>query len=214
MPTIYLVRHGENPANLTRQFSCRLVDYSLTPRGVQQAEQTALYFQSLPIGAVFASPLKRAVETATLIAQPLGLEVQVLEQFREVNVGPLEEQPPTAENWAFHDRIFADWLSGKHEVMFPGGENYLTLLARMQAGLKEVIHRNPDKPSVVVGHGGIFMATITNLCRNVDMQLIRKGSRNCSVTEIEVKLQANELQARLQRWADYGHLEESRGAGG
>jgi broad specificity phosphatase PhoE len=86
MPTIYLVRHGENPANLTRQFSCRLVDYSLTPRGVQQAEQTALYFGRLPIGAVFASPLKRAVETATIIAQPLELEVQLLEQFREVNV--------------------------------------------------------------------------------------------------------------------------------
>jgi broad specificity phosphatase PhoE len=208
MPTIYLVRHGENPANLTRQFSCRLIDYSLTPRGLQQAEQTALYFQSLPIGTVFASPLKRAVETATIIAQPLGLEVQVLEQFREVNVGPLEEQPPTAENWAFHDRIFADWLSGKHEVMFPGGENYLTLLARMQAGLKEVIRRNPDKPSVVVGHGGIFMATITNLCRNADMQLIRKGSRNCSVTEIEVELRGDALEAHLQRWGDYGHLTE------
>ena len=208
MPTIYLVRHGENPANLTRQFSCRLVDYSLTPRGVQQAEQTALYFQSLPVGAVIASPLKRAVETATIIAQPLGLEVQILEQFREVNVGPLEEQPPTAENWAFHDRIFADWLSGKHEVMFPGGENYLTLLARMQAGLKEVIRRNPDKPSVVVGHAGIFKASIVNLCQNLEMQLIQKGNRNCAVTEIEVELQANELQARLQRWADYGHLEE------
>src|SRR5262245_18887251 len=208
MPTIYLVRHGENPANLTRQFSCRLVDYSLTPQGVQQAEQTALYFQSLPIGAVFASPLKRAVETATIIAQALGLEVQVLEQFREINVGPLEEQPPTAENWAFHDRIFADWLSGKHEVMFPGGENYLTLLARMKAGLKEVTRRNPDKPSVVVGHAGIFKASIVNLCQNLEMQLIQKGSRNCSVTEIEVELRSNELQARLQRWADYGHLTE------
>lgn len=211
MPTIYLVRHGENPANLTRQFSCRLVDYSLTPKGVRQAEQTALYFQSLPIGAVFASPLKRAVETATIIAQPLDLKVQILEQFREVNVGPLEEQPPTAENWAFHDQIFNRWLAGQHELAFPGGENYLTLLARMQAGLQEVISQNPDKPSVVVGHGGIFMATIVNLCRNVELQLIRKGSRNCSVTEIEVELQADGFQAQLQRWGDCGHLEDGRG---
>jgi broad specificity phosphatase PhoE len=92
--------------------------------------------------------------------------------------------------------------------MFPDGENYLTLLARMQAGLKEVVRRNPDKPSVVVGHGGIFMATIINLCRNAELPLIRKGSRNCSVTEIEVELREEALEAHLQRWGDCGHLEE------
>jgi hypothetical protein len=83
----------------------------------------------------------------------------------------------------------------------------------MQDGLREVVRRNPDKPSVVVGHAGIFKASIVNLCQNLERQLIQNGSRNCSVTEIEVEFQADGLQARLQRWADCGHLEESRGAG-
>jgi probable phosphoglycerate mutase len=34
MNTIYLVRHGENPANLTKEFSCRHVDYPLTEKGI------------------------------------------------------------------------------------------------------------------------------------------------------------------------------------
>src|SRR5258707_14895533 len=97
--TLYLVRHGENPANITKEFSYKLVDYSLTPKGVLQAEQTAAFFQSIPLDAAYASPLKRARETAEIIARPQGLPVTLLEEFREVNVGKLELKPPTEENW-------------------------------------------------------------------------------------------------------------------
>ena len=45
MNLVYLVRHGENPANLLKQFSYRKVDYPLTEKGVLQAEQTAAYDQ-------------------------------------------------------------------------------------------------------------------------------------------------------------------------
>jgi broad specificity phosphatase PhoE len=44
MTTLYLVRHGENLANITKEFSYRAVDYPLTPKGILQAEQTAEYF--------------------------------------------------------------------------------------------------------------------------------------------------------------------------
>src|SRR6478672_925857 len=98
--TVYIVRHGENPANINREFSYRLVDYSLTPKGVRQAEDTARFFRDKQIDAIYSSPLKRAVETAEIIAAPLGLPVALIEEFREINVGTLEEQPPTDENWA------------------------------------------------------------------------------------------------------------------
>ncbi|MCB0198167.1 MAG: histidine phosphatase family protein, partial [Anaerolineae bacterium] len=64
----YLVRHGENPANITKEFSYRDVDYSLTPKGVLQAQQTAAHFRNVPVDAVVASPLKRTRETAAIIA--------------------------------------------------------------------------------------------------------------------------------------------------
>lgn len=103
MNYLYWVRHGENPANIAKQFSCRLVDYPLTPKGVLQAQQTADYFRDKAIHEVYASPLKRAVQTAEIIAAPLELAVHTVEHFREVNVGTLESQPPTAEVWTFHD---------------------------------------------------------------------------------------------------------------
>src|SRR5215472_16479183 len=97
---LYLVRHGENPANLTKEFSYKLVDYSLTPKGVLQAEQTAAFFlRSIPLTAAYASPLKRAYETGEIIAQAQNLPVTALEEFREINVGEMEQRPPTEENW-------------------------------------------------------------------------------------------------------------------
>ncbi len=82
MNTIYLIRHGENKANLTREFSCKKVDYPLTPKGIIQAQQTAEYFRDKHIDEIYASPLKRARETAEIIAEALGLKVVVMEQFR------------------------------------------------------------------------------------------------------------------------------------
>src|SRR5690242_10734923 len=120
MNTIYFVRHGENPANLTREFSHHRVDYGLTLAGIRQAHETAAYFRNQGIDAVYTSPLKRARETAEIIGEALGLPVLEREDFREVNTGRLEDEPPTPENWAFHDGILHDWMHGKPETRFPG----------------------------------------------------------------------------------------------
>src|SRR5689334_548870 len=103
--TLFVVRHGENPANINREFSYKLVDYSLSEEGIRQAEETAGHFRDKGIHEIYSSPLKRALETAEIIAAPLDLPVTVVEEFRENNVGILESQPPSDENWALHDRI-------------------------------------------------------------------------------------------------------------
>lgn len=157
--TLYVVRHGENPANINREFSYRLIDYSLTPKGVRQAEATARFFAAHGIDAIYSSPLKRAYETAEAIGRPLGLPITVVEEFRENNVGDLERQPVTEENWALHDRIIADWYAGRHEVSFPGGESFLELTRRIKVGLTRALEEagtNRPKRLVIVAHGGIL----------------------------------------------------------
>ena len=80
MNTLYLIRHGENPANITKEFSHRLVDYSLTPKGVLQAQQTGEYFKNKQIDAIYCSPLKRARTRSTMQAQPVCLRPSSLTQ--------------------------------------------------------------------------------------------------------------------------------------
>jgi broad specificity phosphatase PhoE len=207
MNTIYLVRHGENPANLRSEFSYKLVDYSLTPKGILQAQQTAEYFKDKQIHEIYASPLKRTRETAQIIADALGLTVTVVEEFREVNVGALERQPPSIENWEFHDRIVAEWFFGHHEVSFPDGENYLTLLHRMRTGLSQIIRNKTGKNMIVVGHAGIFTIPLRDICLNVDIEEItRRNMHNCSITQLELALVEEKLMGKLANWAYTDHL--------
>ena len=207
MNRIYLVRHGENTANLTKEFWHRLVDYSLTPKGILQAQQTAEFFKDKQIDAIYTSPLKRSFETAAIIGRALGLAPVVVEEFREVNVGLMEAWAPSAESWAEHDRIVRAWFSGQPELAFPEGEDYHGLVRRMRAGLDIALDGCDDTNVVIVGHGGIFTFTITDLCPEADLSaLIREPSHNCSITEIQLDRVNGRLQGVLRNWAASGHL--------
>ncbi|HEU5226754.1 MAG TPA: histidine phosphatase family protein [Ktedonobacteraceae bacterium] len=207
--TVYLVRHGENVANLTREFSHRLIDYSLTEKGIRQAQQTADFFRAKDIHAIYASPLKRARETAQIIADTLELEVTVLEQFREVNVGTLETLPPTRENWEWHNRIVMEWFLGRPETTFPEGEDYHSLLGRMRQGLQVATQHKTGQNIIIIGHAGIFTITLKDICSNVDYkELIQHRQRNCAITEIELVTNDEEMTGQLKQWASYEHLTE------
>ena len=205
MNTLYLIRHGENPANLTREFSHRLVDYSLTPKGILQARQTGEYFKDRQIDAIYCSPLKRAIETAAIIGQAISVQPVIMEEFREVNVGALEALGASPENWATHDSIIRDWFEGQPDRMFPEGENYHMLLERMRAGVERILRERDGKNMIIVGHGGIFTFTLKDICREIDLATLI-SSHNCSITEIEMHTVDGHTDGVLKRWAAFDHL--------
>jgi broad specificity phosphatase PhoE len=207
MNTIYLVRHGENPANLTKEFSCRHVDYPLTDKGILQAQQTAAWFADKNIDEIYASPLRRAKETAQWIAAAVGLSVEIMENFREVNVGEFELEPPTAEKWDAHNHILRQWVAGQTTLAFPGGEDYLTMWERMRSGLARIVAGKSGRKVVIVGHAGIFSLAMKDLCPTVDLaRLWAVPSHNCSITTLAVSQPNGHLQAELLTWAAHDHL--------
>lgn len=211
---LYLVRHGENPANITKVFSSRIVDQSLTLKGVLQAQQTAARFKRQDITrdqwarVVYSSPLRRAIETAKIIAEALDVEVRIMEEFREISVGVLEERPATQSDWAFHEQVMGDWFAGKSETEFPGGENYLDLWARMNTGLLKTTHGSADKNIVVVSHGGIMSVTMKDLCPDVETSFLQTNKwDNCAITEVDLERMGDQIHGTLVKWNDHGHLE-------
>lgn len=205
--TLYLVRHGENLANITHEFSYKRVDYSFTPKGVLQAEQTAAFFEVLSLDAVYASPLKRAFETGEIIARPHGLPVIVLEEFREVNVGDLELMPPTAESWNVHDEIVAGWANGHKERRFPGGENFLEMVDRARHGLLEVTRGRSGQRIVIAAHGGILSAVVRNFCEDPSADRSYVNMHNCAITEIELTTSRDTIiRGSVSCWARVAHL--------
>ena len=213
MPTtILFIRHGENPANLTGQLSHRDVDYSLTERGRRQAQAVAEHLgagHEGPIDAVFASPLKRARETAAVIGFVLGLEVEELEELRELNVGDLEGRSDD-DAWRLHDEIDHAWVNGRAEGAFPGGEDLPTALGRFDGALRAILERVGDGRAVVVGHGGIMRIGAANLFREPAAEPITDPIANASIIEMVLALEGDVLRGRILGWARGDHLAHVR----
>jgi broad specificity phosphatase PhoE len=204
--TLYLVRHGENPANLTGEFSYKLVDYALTPKGVLQAEQTAAFFTAGMLDAVYASPLKRARETAEIIARPQSLQVLLKEELREVNVGELELTPPDEAAWRLHDSVIRAWVQGQVSTRFPAGENFVELVERAQRGLLEITRGRSGQRILIAAHGGILSAIVRAFCTHTH-DLLHAGMQNCAISEIELTTCAQKiLTGTLRTWGCVTHL--------
>jgi broad specificity phosphatase PhoE len=200
------VRHGENMANITGEFSHRVLDYSLNEKGVLQAQQTADYFADKHIEEIYASPLKRAKETAGIIADRLGLPVTIMENFREINVGDLDGKKGE-DLWIYHNSIIRRWMNGEPEFFFPGGENYLIMSQRFLGGIKQIFLGKEYRKIILVGHAGIFNCTILEYCKNINPQTIFTAqNNNCSITTMNIETNNGTLQASMEKWAYFGHL--------
>ena len=182
---IYYVRHAENEANVSGVFSHRAIDLDLTERGRLQASQVAEFLATEPLGdgPIFMSPLRRAVQTAAAIAERLGRDTEVIEQFRELDVGDLEGHsgPQAIEAWS---AILDAWHGGQHEVRFSGGENHLELTRRLEEGLRRVLASAAKGPFVVVAHAGLLRIGFNRLTTPAPPR--RLSIPNCSVSRFAI----------------------------
>jgi probable phosphoglycerate mutase len=163
MALLYLLRHGESHANISRTFSYLNVDLGLTERGLEQAQAVAGYFADKPIGRVFSGPLLRARQTAEPIAHATGAPLEIVEALRELDVGSLEGRSDRA-GWEIHDGTFRRWRAGDWDARFPDGESYHEVHARITAFLDRLANDFPDQDLIAVGHGGIFCAVLPQVC--------------------------------------------------
>ena len=207
MNRVFWVRHGENRANLTNEFSYKRVDYPLTARGILQAEQTADFFAEKSIDAVFSSPLKRALGTAEIIAARLGLPVALVEEFREINVGSLEGAVPTPENWSYHDQVLIQWWMGQREVRFPAGENGLELSERLRRGLSKVLSGRDNQNILICAHSGCILFSLMDLLPGEDISsLLDQELCNGGIAEFVMEVREGQLLASLVTWGATSHL--------
>src|SRR5438067_13118826 len=125
MPTtLYLIRHAATAANLATpaRLQGRRSDPPLVPAGVRQAEATRDLLAAQPIHACYCSPLRRAVQTAEIIAAPHRLTPAPLADLTECDVGDWE-----GLDWGtVRDRdpdTYRRYMADPAAVPYPGGES-------------------------------------------------------------------------------------------
>src|ERR1700736_1782926 len=87
---VFMVRHGATVLSAEDRFA-GATDVELSDEGREQTRRLAERLSGEKIAAVFASPLGRTVETASILAAPHKLEVQTRDGLREINHGRWEQ---------------------------------------------------------------------------------------------------------------------------
>jgi broad specificity phosphatase PhoE len=152
--TIYLARHGESDWNAENRFQGQ-TDRPLTERGRAQAEALASELLDTPLEAVYASPLRRALETAETVASPRGLRAAGLPELREIDVGTWTGLSRSEVASRFPD-AFRRWIDGGEG--WEDGETYDAMSGRVLAGIRRIADEHPEGNVLVVSHGGPIRA--------------------------------------------------------
>ena len=167
---LYFVRHGESEANVLREVSNRGYRHPLTALGRQQAAELARSLARVGVTALHTSPLMRAVETASILAETLGATFTVTDALREYDCGDLEGRSDEAA-WRGHAQVQAEWLDhGFLDARSPGGESFNDMRARFIPFIEALVdqHGSSDATVVLVGHGGLYRCMLPQVLTNLD----------------------------------------------
>ncbi len=162
---LYFTRHGESEANVIREISNRGYRHGLTEKGRWQAAELAEKIRSAGAARIYTSPLQRAVETAQILSEALGIPYQATDALREFDCG-IAEGRADAEAWALWKSDWVEWFErGNFAYRITGGESYLDIQARFVPFIEGLVAEKgqSNENLVLIGHGGTYACMLKNL---------------------------------------------------
>lgn len=187
---LYLVRHGLSTGNAAHILQ-GWMDTDLMPEGVAQAEKTADFFLrygrqfGLDWRAIYASPLKRANDTAQAIGRALAITPVIDPQLREMHGGQVEGK--TLEEWQqSFPNLIPRWQDRTDlDFGWPDGETRAGFRDRVLGAISAIIHRHaPLDNVIVVTHGGVINTYLRYAVYDNPGGVTDFSAGNCSVTHI------------------------------
>ena len=153
MTTFYLVRHGNTVWNREIRFRGQ-TDLPLDESGLEQARATGKALAGVGFTAVFASPLKRAFNTAEVIAREAGLTARPLPDLTDVNFGAWQGKSPeeVRQEWP---ELLTRYERAPHLAHFPGGESLDLARERYLRAVVNTAERYPDARVCLVAHQAV-----------------------------------------------------------
>jgi broad specificity phosphatase PhoE len=149
MPTLLLIRHGENDTLVKNILPGHIPGIHLNEVGRELAAELARTLSRMPIKAIYSSPLERAVETAEPLAQSLGLGIQLRPDLTDTDVGKWGGRSLKALS---RTRLWKVIQEAPSKFQFPGGETFVQVQERVTRTLDAIAGEHKDELIAVVFH--------------------------------------------------------------
>lgn len=150
---ICLVRHGETDWNKSGKIQGH-TDIELNKNGIIQANACANYLNNTPFELIITSPLKRAKQTAKIIAERKRLPLVEMDEFIERNYGDAEGMTVEECQIIFPDREY------------PNQESKEDVRERVMNGLQQIQKEHKVSNIILVAHGGVINSILAMLSNN------------------------------------------------
>ena len=144
---IFVVRHGETKAN-EKGIEAGPLPYPLAKKGVKEVEFIAKTLSDARVKSVYSSPVRRAVQTAKILARPHKLKVEILNELTEAKIKP----------------EFVGKKGRHHILVDPEAytETNRELLARAHKAM-EIIKKESKGNAILVSHGDVITALLEDI---------------------------------------------------
>ncbi len=176
---IYLMRHGEDIKGYVGGWS----NIPLTEEGKNKVKETANWIkENIKIKKIITSDVKRAIETADIIKEILGINYEICDTLREQSKGTLTGK--LSETLTKEEKDLLDYQ--EIDTMFPEGESLETFHKRIKDNLE--FFQNLDEDTLVITHRGVinsFYYILNN--KELDMNKKQFNVDFSSIHEIDFK---------------------------
>ena len=174
---ICIARHGEtdwNSAGILQGW----MDVPLNVKGIRQAHELAHALGAFDFTRVCASPLRRAAQTAEIIATSLGLAPPSCHDgLKERNFGVIQGRPK-AELSATHPELLREILNRNPACHFEQGESLDDFAARVLGAIADIARHHPGERVLAITHGWVMDVVtrhVRDLPRSAVLDMKRKN---------------------------------------
>jgi probable phosphoglycerate mutase len=176
------MRHGQAENNVSRTLVGRHIESHLTAQGRQQAADAAKQLKSISIDKVYVSPVIRAVETAQIVCDTLGLSYEVDERLYEIELGKLVGMNYEEVTTKYGDLFLRFYAEHDPVLDSFGVEPFASVKQRVKSLLDEALKKHEASNVLMVTHLDPIKAAIATLLDLKPEALYRWHIRNASLT--------------------------------
>jgi probable phosphoglycerate mutase len=196
-----LIRHAQNDWVSKNRLAGWTPGVHLNDAGLKQAEQLAKRLSELPLKALYSSPLERCIETATPIAIPHDMKINLLEAVGEVRYGKWEGKKikKLSKKPAWH--TIQHFPS---RFRFPDGESLLEVQQRAVSAIESLSLLHKNEMIAIVSHADVIKLALAHyLGLHIDL------FQRLTVSTASVSLLAlpENGSVRVLRINDHGPIE-------
>ena len=185
--TFILVRHGETASNVRNTFRGR-TDVPLNETGLAQAQAVAARItQGWHPAALYASPIKRAMQTAQIIGERCQLTPIPYQAIIDIDFGQWTGLPFDEVKQRWPEEL-DNWIAHPGETHIPGGESLAEMHLRARQALRELSVRHSGQIVILVGHTVINRVLIMETVDIADYYFWYIGQDTCALNLIRAEI--------------------------